>query len=416
MLKQYPIYLLFFSSLLLTSCSTDTDQPPSTLLTGRAILPADTIVPGPPVGIALGSEINGRTLPLPGVPVQGFSSIIHQSGNNYLALQDNGFGTRANSPDVPLQWFHLKIELAENPKNKGQIIHTGHTFITDPDGFIPDSPSDGKLTGAHLDPESFVQLADGTFWIGEEFGPFLFHTDSLGRVLEAPVSIPVASPLLQLRRGNNFLRTPDHPDLRHEAEAEQLANLPRSGGIEGLALSPDGKFIYASVEKAMIEDPSLRRRFILQFNPESKKFTNEFRLYKVDAPNVSIASLEAFGESGFLVLERDTGEGANALIKRIYQINWDDWQRDGTLNKTLVCDLMHIRDKAGFTTMEEGAIGLGSNYTFPYVTPECLLILDPQNLLVVNDNNYPMSSGRRPPSTPDDNEFIRLRLSKKLKQ
>ena len=35
---------------------------------------------------------------------------------------------------------------------------------------------------------------------------------------------------------------------------------------------------------------------------------------------------------------------------------------------------------------------------------------DDATLLVANDNNFPMSSGRRPPRTPDDNEFIRIRL------
>ncbi len=415
MLQRPNVPLLGLALVLMAGCGRSGDQELTTHLTGRAVLPADTIMPGPAVGRALEPEINGRSLPLSGVPVQGFSSIVHLSGNQYLVLQDNGFGTLANSPDVPLQWFQLTVELAADSKTKGLVTLVNHTFITDPDHFLPYVPADGRLTGAHLDPESFVRLADGSFWIGEEFGPSLLHVDSLGRILAPPVDIPVVPELVQFSRDLDILMTPDHPNLRHEAEAEQLANLPRSGGIEGLAITPDGHFIYASVEKAMVEDPSRTRRVILQFDPQTSAFTGEYRLYQVDAPNVSIASLEAVSSSVFLVLERDSGEGTSALIKRIYLVDLDDQQPDGTLNKTLICDLMNIRDKVGLTTVEDGAIGLGPHFSFPYVTPECLLILDQRTLLVVNDNNYPMSSGRRPPRTPDDSEFIRLRLDHDLK-
>ncbi len=394
-----------------SGCGRKTHQTgPVTHLTGRAVLPADTIIPGPPVGKTLEPVINGRRLPLPGIPIQGFSSALRLPDNQFLVLQDNGFGTRANSPDVPLQWFRLTIELAEKQGAPGLVSLDDRTLITDPHNYLPETLPQGRLTGALLDPESFVRLNDGSFWIGEEFGPALIHVDERGQVLGPAVDIPIVPELKAYGRDRSILMTPDHPDLRHLAEAEQLANLPRSGGIEGLALSPNGRWIYASVEKAMLEDPLLTRRTILQFDPKSGSFTGEYRLYQVDAPDVSIASLESVDDHTLLVLERDGGEGTQAQIKRIYQVDWTDQ----SLSKTLVCDLMHIHDDGGLTTTEEGAIGLGEEYSFPYVTPECLLILDRQTLLVINDNNYPMSSGRRPPNTPDDNEFIRLRLEHPL--
>jgi len=82
----------------------------------------------------------------------------------------------------------------------------------------------------------------------------------------------------------------------------------------------------------------------------------------------------------------------------------------GFLRKELVCDLLHIADPRGISSAEPGALGLGDPFSFPFVTPECLLILDARTLLVANDNNYPMSTGRRPPDTPDDSEFIQLSL------
>jgi hypothetical protein len=397
--------LVFF-----TGCGKNEDATLSTQLVGRAILPAHTIIPGPMVGRVLDPEINGVSLPFNGVPVQGFSSIIPISNDQYFILQDNGFGTLANSPDVPLQWFHFSLDLNEDPEISSSVELENVTFITDPRLHLMDTPPGGRLTGAHLDPESFVRLFDGTLWIGDEFGPALIHVDSLGHVMGPAVDIPVVPELQSYGRSSDILMTPDHPLLRHQAEADHLANLPRSGGIEGLALTPDGKFIYASVEKAMVEDPSRTRRVILQFDPSTGSFTGQYKLYQVDAPDVSIASLEAVSNTVMLVLERDSGEGKEAIIKRIYKIDL----AEDIPTKVLVCDLMDICDDAGFTKVEDGAVGLGPNYSFPYVTPECLAVLDNQTLLVVNDNNYPMSSGRRPPHTPDDNEFIVLHLEHPL--
>lgn len=393
-----------------SGCGKKEDSVLTTTLTGRAILPADTIIPGPLVGRILDRKINGRTLPFEGVPVQGFSSIIHSGGDQYLVLQDNGFGTLANSPDVPLQWFHFRLSMHDSPDTQSIVELQDVTFITDPHLYLEETPPGGRLTGAHLDPESFVRLADGSFWIGDEFGPSLIHTDSMGVVIGPAVDIPVVPALELFGRNTSILMTPDHPALRHQAEASHLANLPRSGGIEGLTITPNGQFIYASVEKAMIEDPTRTRRIILQFDPLKDAFTGLYKFYQVDGPDVSIASLEAVSNTVMLVIERDNGEGENANIKRIYKVDL----ADEDLTKTLVCDLMNIRDDAGFTSIEDLAIGLGPNYSFPYVTPECLLILDERTLLVVNDNNYPMSSGRRPPNTPDDNEFIRLQLEHPL--
>ncbi len=412
--KISPALILVLYLILFSAC----DRSPSevtTQLTGQAILPAATFQPGPSCGIALGSSINGHKLPLPGVPVQGFSSLLHLKDNQFLALQDNGFGTLANSPDVPLQWFHLQVEFSDNSETSGEVIYQDQTNISDPHHFLPDVPSDGRLSGANLDPESFVEMNDGTFWIGEEFGPSLVHVNPAGQIISSPIDIPVVPELASFSRGTKILRTPDHANLRHLAEAEELANLPRSGGIEGLALTPDEEFIYASVEKAMVEDPSRTRRVILQFDPHKQIFTGKYWFYDVDQANVSIASLEAFNNERMLVLERDEGQAHKAIIKRIYRIDLDHSTTSRSLEKTLICDLMKISDKKGITSPEDGALGLGSTYSFPYVTPECLLILDDRTLLIANDNNFPMSSGRRPPETPDDNEFIRLLLEKTLK-
>lgn len=386
-------------------------------LDARAVLPADTFFGKGPVGAGMDTVINGRRLPLEASPVQGFSSLL-VDGDDLVALQDNGLGTLDNSHDSPLRWYRLRADWAT-----GAIALTATVAMTDPDRVLP-FPLAGaeemrrarRLSGADLDPESMVAMDDGTYWIGEEFGPSLVHVDRRGVLLEKPVPVPVPSMLRAFARGSPFLRTPDHPDLRgysSDATRRDLANLPRSGGIEGLARSNDGSRLYASIEKGLFEDIDPDRRLILEFDPARRNFTGRWWSYRATTSNVSISSLDSDGAGGLLVLERDTGEGRTAIVKRVYRVVPDQVDERGYLVKVLVCDLLKLDDDQGLTRRERGAIGLGRRFSLPFITPECLLVLDASTIVVANDNNYPFSAGRRP-GKPDDNEIVRLRLKTPL--
>jgi hypothetical protein len=163
----------------------------------------------------------------------------------------------------------------------------------------------------------------------------------------------------------------------------------------------------------MLDDTDPLRRLILEFDPQRHGFTGRHWFYRATAPNVSISSLDGDGAGGLLVLERDPGEGRAAAIKRIYRVAPGQADDTGYLVRTLVCDLLALDDERGLTRRERGTIGLGRRFTLPFVTPECLLVVDGSTLIVANDNNYPFSSGRRP-GEPDDTEIVRLRLNAPL--
>jgi hypothetical protein len=60
-----------------------------------------------------------------------------------------------------------------------------------------------------------------------------------------------------------------------------------------------------------------------------------------------------------------------------------------------------------------GSNGDGSTtFTFPFVTIESVLILNPTTLIVINDNNYPGTGGRN--TNSDNTEFLRIRLDRPL--
>jgi glycerophosphoryl diester phosphodiesterase len=84
--------------------ATKVSAPQATLL-GRAIVPANTFLPGPTSGQFLGSKpINGVLPPFRNKqPVQGFSAMVSDGKTGVWVLGDNGFGKAGNSADARLR-------------------------------------------------------------------------------------------------------------------------------------------------------------------------------------------------------------------------------------------------------------------------------------------------------------------------
>jgi hypothetical protein len=162
------------------------------------------------------------------------------------------------------------------------------------------------------------------------------------------------------------------------------------------------------LEKAVTGDPAQLRR-INEFDVAAGAYTGRLWWYRLDAGAVSIGDFTQLDEHRFVVIERDGGQGPAAQVKRIYVVDLRDIAPDGTLVKTLAVDLMSISDPAFISLPgRAGDIGLGATFSFPYTTIEDVLPLDAERLVVVNDNNFPFSTGRNP-NLPDYNDFIVVR-------
>ena len=366
-------------------------------LLARAVLPAATFAPGPPSGAFIGAgPINGQTVPFPSQPVQGFSAILRAGGDSYLAMEDNGYGTKANSADFLLRVYRIRASWERASGGPGTVDVLGYISLRDPRHLVPwpivnDGTTDRLLTGADFDPESMRRAPDGTLWFGDEFGPFLLHTNARGILLEPPSPLP-------------GVQSPDSPLL-----GSGTANLPASGGFEGTGLSADHTRLYPMLEKALLDDVNQSRRWIYEFSLQSGSYTGRTWEYPTDDPHDSVTDLTRVAGDRFVVIERDQNQGAAAAIKRIYEIDLNDVGPDGLLRKHLVVDLLDIADPNLISLpARPGDIGLGPTFTFPFITTEAVLPLGGRKLLIANDNNYPFSTGRNP-ALPDDDEMVIVR-------
>jgi glycerophosphoryl diester phosphodiesterase len=179
-------------------------------LEGRAVLPAATFADGPISGTLLGSApVNGIPVPFSGQPVQGFSGAVPAGDGRYWVMEDNGYGSIENSADFNLRVYLLKPNFETSLGGTGTVKVQRFIQLHDPGHKIPFAivhnwTSDRVLTGADFDLESLQRAPDGTLWFGDEFGPFLIHTDETGKVLHAPYPLPDADhPGLQLRAAQN---------------------------------------------------------------------------------------------------------------------------------------------------------------------------------------------------------------------
>ena len=118
----------------------------------------------------------GVSLPFKGQPLQGHSGIKVMPDGSFWVLTDNGMGSRYNSADSMLYLNRHKIDWAT-----GKIERQETIFLHDPDKKVPfrivhEDTAKRYLTGADFDTEGFQIIGD-TFWIGDEFGPYVLKAD-----------------------------------------------------------------------------------------------------------------------------------------------------------------------------------------------------------------------------------------------
>lgn len=256
------------------------------------------------------------------------------------------------------------------------------------------------LSGTALEPdpggadsEGIAALADGGFWIGDEYGPSLLRADREGRVVLR--WMPGGMPL---------------PESRGYEVAGVLPALAArrqiNRGFEALALSPDEGLLYLAFQSPLAHpDESAhehgRHVRIWQIDAITGAVAAQF-IYPLDSPesfrrdcakgefgpaDVKVSEIACGGENVLLVLER------GSETTKIYRV---------PLDPSLAAPVEHL-DISTRPTLEELS-GRGEELGAPvlqkrllFSTDEALevaadlegmVLLSPTELLLVNDNDF----------------------------
>jgi glycerophosphoryl diester phosphodiesterase len=368
-------------------------------LVGRAVLPVATYAGGPPSGTLLPpGVVNGITFPLQAQPVQGFSSMVDgRTPGEYLAMPDNGYGGKATSKDFLIRAYYIRPDFKTATGGSGSVEVGGHISFRDPNGVIGFPIVNGAttqrlLTGGDIDPESLNRAHNGDLWVGDEFGPWILHFDAAGVLLDRPFEI----------RG---VRSPNNPFL-NGASATQ----PNSRGFEAMAMTPNGKYLYAALEGATVTDPDQTRRHVYEFSIGNASFTGRTWEYRTSQPSFMVSDMAALDQHRFVLIERDAGLGATAQFRNINMVDLRRVADNGFLDARTVVDLTDIPDPhlISLPAIHAGDIGLGNPYSVVCESVETVHPIQGDRLLVACDNNFP-NKGRNP-NLADDNEFIVVKV------
>lgn len=151
------------------------------------------------------------------------------------------FGSIANgSENLDLQYENSTLFF------KGDIPTTGldaDVSIPPSNGFpiLPAAVMPNNVTSPALDQEGLVRLRDGSYWISDEYGPYIYHFSKAGQMLEAiepPASfLPYTNGMLNFTSGNPPVGSND------VAAGDPDTGRVNNHGFEGLAISPVSSFL-----------------------------------------------------------------------------------------------------------------------------------------------------------------------------
>ncbi len=230
------------------------------------IVPVCTVLATAPPGIELVatgyvagnlSDKSGLTGPIcqAGAPANcvpkailgGFGSDIAFTGHDNVFVSAPDRGPFDGLTDVPfldrIHFFHLVTDLASR-RVEAKLLDTrflrnerGKVFLGAAGAFDPNDP----LATLRLDPEGIRVGPSGTFFVSDEYGPYIFEFDRQGNIvrrLEVPEKFFIANPSAD-----------PNAELSGNSSGRQA-----NRGMEGLAISPDGTTLFGIMQNALLQD------------------------------------------------------------------------------------------------------------------------------------------------------------------
>lgn len=256
--------------------------------------------------------------------------------------------------------------------------NTGKALLSlDPDGL--------DLEGISYSP------SDDTFWLSDEYRPSLIQVKRDGTIL------------------SRYVPVGDKAKLK-DAQAPIVEAIPAiygkrivNRGFEGVTVSPNGKFLYASIQSPMsVPDKATgeasRNLRILKMDLATKQIVGEYVYVAEDAKNfvnvsqkdVVISDLQALSSDVLLVDERDKNEGDASQIKRVYKIdlskatNIINHEISNAVEGTTMAQLKEMNI---VTATKELILDL-VQLDYPFEKFEGLTVVDKNTIVIANDNDF----------------------------
>ncbi|MBW8888072.1 MAG: esterase-like activity of phytase family protein [Fibrobacteres bacterium] len=318
-----------------------------------------------PVLIALDSlnlpngDLSGLTGTLEnGVPATSFggigSGLAYAGGNTFLAVPDRGPNatpfaggdTIDNTASFIGRWHDLEVNLnpgsgvlpyslsitlkkstlmaSATPLIYGNVLPNPAPALNPPGLYYFNGRSDNFGSGlstnsdfARLDPEGVRLSRDRkSVFVTDEYGPYVYQFDRATG-----------------KRTHSFA-LPDHFAITH---LNSKGSLEISGntsgrvtnkGMEGLAISPDGKTLVGFVQSPLLQDGGDGGRFCRIITIDIASGATHEYAYDDTIPaqkkNFNSSEILALNDHQFLVLERDgkgLGDGSSAVVKTLYAVD-----------------------------------------------------------------------------------------------
>ena len=263
------------------------------------------------------------------------------------------------------------------------------------------------------DTEAIVALSDGTFWVGDEYGPSLLHVGPEGQVLQRWVPKGLEKTL----NGADYVVKGVLPAIALRRRINR--------GFEALAASPDERWLYVvfqsplahpgvasfkrgrhvRVWKLDILTGAVAAQFLYPLD-EPASFQSDQAAGEVELTDVKVCEAAAIGLDRLLVLERIS------RTTKVYCVH---------LDRRLTVTAAHLNDRTRPTLEQSSAAG-----KTPHAVPvlaktlvlstddapqldrdlEGMVVLSPRELLLVNDNDFSVEGART--------RFWRIRLKEPL--
>ena len=250
----------------------------------------------------------------------GFFSDLYYDPHRkeWWALSDRGPGGGTIDYETRIHRFRLDVDPTTGAISNFQVLKT-LIFRKGGSSFNGFSPAVGAPLGMALDPEGVVvHPRTGHLLISDEYGPSLYEFSRHGHFLRA---LPTPANLRPRNAASG--------SMNFASDEGNTAGKRTNRGFEGLAVSPDGRHVYAMLQSSMLDegagDGTLNR--IVRFDYRSGRAVAQFA-YRMEGSSQGrgISALVALNDQEFLVLERNNrGLGVDATLasanKKIFRIS-----------------------------------------------------------------------------------------------